>query len=94
MGYNVVFYIVDQEPKNKLMFLLNLFIKRELVVVSPTFHHVLEMFIFSFCRLPNWHNFVITPPLLKKEDIVNDRVLDEALKESEVGFINVIMYCS
>ena len=47
---------------------------------------MLEMFTFSICRLPILHELVITPPVLKKEDIVSDRVLDEALKESEVRF--------
>ena len=61
--------------------------------MSPIFQNVLEMFIFSFCRLPNWHNLVITPPLLKKEEVVSDRVLDEALKESEVKKNFLFVWC-
>ncbi len=49
----------------------------------PSFHQVIEILIFRICRLPLWHNLVLAPPLLRKE-VLTDRVLDEALKESEV----------
>lgn len=71
--------------KQKLLLVLSAILNREVLSVSPTFHCALELFAFTLCRLPIWHGLVITPPVLKREGIISDNLLDEALKECEVS---------
>lgn len=62
-----------------------------------TLHLSLESLTFTLCRLPVVHTFIMTPPALISEGTVSEKVLDQALMESEVSYYeihtrNVIMY--
>ena len=49
-----------------------------------TLHLSLESLTFTLCRLPQVHAFIMTPPALIGEGTVSEKVLDQALMESEV----------
>ena len=50
-----------------------------------TLHLSLESLTFSLCRLPLVHSFIMTPPALIGEGTVSEKMLDQALMESEVS---------
>ena len=45
----------------------------------------LESLAFTLCRLPIIHTLVMTPPALIGEGTVSEKMLDQALMESEVS---------
>ena len=52
-------------------------------------HMSLESLAFTLCRLPIIHTFVMTPPALIGEGTVSEKMLDQALMESEVSFYSI-----
>ncbi len=75
--------------KDRLLATLSVILKRDLVPTSYTLHDSLKHLTFSLCRLSLWHGILINPPVLKGEGVVSYKVLDEALKESEVCCIHL-----
>ena len=50
-----------------------------------TLHCSLESLALGLSRLPLFHSHVVMPPALVAEGRVSDKVLDQALMDSEVG---------
>ena len=89
-GKIVSFSIDLKSTQDHLLMILNVLLNRKLVPTPHTLHNPLKQFAFTLCRLPLWHGLLITPPALKGEGVVSYKVLDEALKESEVCSLSLI----
>ena len=81
--YNCRFPALDL-TKSRLFWILQVLLNRSTESTPWTLHLSLESLTFTLCRLPQVHAFIMTPPALIGEGTVSEKVLDQALMESEV----------
>ena len=62
----------------------------EVELATHTLEASLRYLTFALCRLPSFHDAVMTPPALLGDGTVSERILDQALMESEVCSYDIV----
>lgn len=71
--------------KSRLFWILQVLLDCSTECSPWTLQLSLESLTFTLCRLPQVHALIMTPPALIGEGTVSEKVLDQALMESEVS---------